>query len=298
MEKPPICSYEGSDYQVSFWEEGGREYEHEAEGIALKRLLPDSGKLFLELGAGAGRNTPRYEAFEQIVLVDYSETQLQQARQRMGDSERYRYVIADIYQLPFVPSIFDGATMIRTLHHMVEPRQALGQVHRVLANRASFILEYANKQNLKAILRYALKQQEWSPFTPEPIEFAPLNFDFHPETVRSWLQMSGFAIEKQLTVSHFRIGWLKRTLPLNLLVKMDSLAQLTGNLWQLSPSVFVGARCKKPEASTPPEGIFCCPACGFSPLPESGENIICPDCSRNYPVKDGIYDFRVISNTD
>ena len=293
MEKPPICSYEGSDYQVSFWEEGGRQYEHEAEGVALKRLLPTSGNLFLELGAGAGRNTPRYDAFQKIVLVDYSETQLQQARQRLGDSERYRYVVADIYQLPFVSNLFDGATMIRTLHHMIEPRQALGQVHRVLANQAVFILEFANKQNLKAILRYALKKQDWNPFTPEPVEFAPLNFDFHPATVRSWLQMSGFTINKQLTVSHFRIGLLKRTLPLNLLVKLDSLAQLTGDIWQLSPSVFVGTRCKKPDDTPNPEGFFRCPACGVAPLAETAEKITCPACSSIYPIKDGIYDFRV-----
>jgi hypothetical protein len=34
---------------------------------------------------------------------------------------------------------------------------------------------------------------------------------------------------------------LKRFAPLDLLVKLDSLAQLTGNTWQLTPSVFVGA---------------------------------------------------------
>ncbi len=24
---PPVCNYEGSDYQTSFWDEGGRSYE-------------------------------------------------------------------------------------------------------------------------------------------------------------------------------------------------------------------------------------------------------------------------------
>ena len=27
MQTPPICNYEGSDYQTSFWEQGGRQYE-------------------------------------------------------------------------------------------------------------------------------------------------------------------------------------------------------------------------------------------------------------------------------
>ena len=38
----------------------------------------------LELGAGAGRNTPRYAGFERIVLLDYSTTQLAQAQEKLG----------------------------------------------------------------------------------------------------------------------------------------------------------------------------------------------------------------------
>ena len=56
---PPVCDYEGSDYQSSFWDKGGREYEDRTEAIALRRLLPEKGRNLLELGAGAGRNTPR-----------------------------------------------------------------------------------------------------------------------------------------------------------------------------------------------------------------------------------------------
>ncbi len=130
---PPICDYEGSDYQTSFWEQGGRAYEDAAEEIALRRLLPPNGEFMLELGAGAGRNTPRYQNFSRIALVDYSRTQLFQARQRLGDSHRYLYVAADIYRLPFVDGLFDAATMIRTLHHMADPDLALAQTHRVMS---------------------------------------------------------------------------------------------------------------------------------------------------------------------
>jgi ubiquinone/menaquinone biosynthesis C-methylase UbiE len=292
MEKPPVCNYEGSDYQECFWEKGGRSYEDAVEAVALKRLLPPSGDLLLELGAGAGRNTPRYAGFEKVVLLDYSRTQLQQARQRLGDHSRYRYVAADIYRLPFTEGLFDSATMIRTLHHMAQPRLALNQVRRVLRPSAAFILEFANKRNLKSILRYALKKQSWNPFAPEPIEFAPLNFDFHPDTIRAWLQFSGFSIDRQLTVSHFRIGFLKRFAPLGLLVKLDSLAQLTGNSWQLTPSVFVGAHAKGESATASPDAFFCCPACGHDPLPDTPPLLTCPACGQTYPVEDGIYDFR------
>ena len=292
MQTPPVCNYEGSDYQDSFWEKGGRAYEDGCEAVALKRLLPASGHHLLELGAGAGRNTPRYKGYERVTLVDYSSTQLAQARARLGASERYRYVAADIYRLPFVEGVFDGATMIRTLHHMVDAPRALGQVRRVLQPKATFILEYANKLNLKSILRYWLGKQKWSPFTPEQVEYIPLNFDFHPRTVRRWLQETGFNLLRTLTVSHFRVGFLKRTLPTRLLVWLDSLASLTGNCWQLSPSVFLKTQADGSGKIIAEGEFFACPNCG-APLADTPPLLRCSSCGKEYPVRDGIYDLRV-----
>ena len=296
MTTPPVCDYEGSDYQTTFWDQGGRAYEDQAEAIALKRMLPASGRLLLELGAGAGRNTPRYTGYDQIVLLDYSRTQLQQARARLGDSPRYIYVAADIYKLPFIDALFDGATMIRTLHHMAEAPKALTQVRRVLAPGANFILEFANKLNLKAILRYWLGKQTWDPFSLEPVEFAALNFDFHPQSIRQWLASLGFTIEKMLTVSHFRIGPLKRLLPAPFLAALDSLAQPTGALWQLSPSVFVQASLAQQDgATTHPDNILDwlqCPECTTHPLNDKNDHLHCPGCGKQWAFRDGIYDFR------
>lgn len=292
---PPICDYEGSDYQASFWDKGGREYEDRTEAIALKRLLPRSGRLLLELGAGAGRNTPRYTGFDRIVLLDYSRTQLEQAQQRLGRSDKYVYVAADAYRLPFIAGLFDAATMIRVLHHMIDASKALGQVKNVLGSNGVFILEYANKLNLKAILRYLLGRQKWSPFTLEPVEFVKLNFDFHPKAIRNWLERLGFSIETTLTLSYFRVGLLKRIVPTSILVFFDSLFQWTGAWWQLSPSVFVRA---VRLDGIPPHGqdtilsYFKCPDCGHSPLVDKTEYLECPSCGKKWGVKDGIYDFR------
>src|SRR4030095_17221130 len=105
MTNPPVCNYEGSDYQTSFWDKGGREYEDRTEAIALRRLLPtpalaggarESGRLLLELGAGAGRNTPRYLGFDRIVLLDFSRTQIEQAQQRLGQTKKKSYVAGDV----------------------------------------------------------------------------------------------------------------------------------------------------------------------------------------------------------
>jgi ubiquinone/menaquinone biosynthesis C-methylase UbiE len=290
---PPICDYEGSDYQTRFWEEGGRAYEDQVEAIALKRLLPPSGKLLLEAGAGAGRNTRRYINFERIVLLDYSRSQLEQARQRLGNDEKYTYVAADVYRLPFVDGLFDAVTMIRVLHHLADAPVALQQMRRVMQTAGTFILEYANKHNLKAILRFWLRRQTWSPFTREPVEFARLNFDFHPQAVRSWLEKSSFLLERQLTVSHFRSPLLKRWVPLKLLVAMDAGAQLTGNFWQLSPSVFTRSRAVGDTSRAAPGAFFRCPSCENEVLERTEQALFCTACSRRWIVKDGIYDFRI-----
>ncbi len=295
MSQPPVCDYDGSDYQSSFWDRGERAYEDQAEAVALKRLLPKHGRLLLELGAGAGRNTPRYTGFERIVLLDYSRTQLQQAQARLGNLDKYVYVAADIYRLPFIGGIFDAATMIRTLHHMVDAPRALAQVRDTLAPDAAFILEFANKLNSKAILRYWLGRQTWSPFALEPVEFEKLNFDFHPDSVRGWLKALGFKIEKILTVSHFRVGFLKRIVPASVLVSLDSAFQWTGALWQLTPSVFIRAlfQSEIPAVSVDSvRGYFKCPECGNTPLVDKEAYLECSHCGRRWEKRDGIYDFR------
>lgn len=291
--QPPICDYEGSNYQTSFWEQGGRAYEDRAEAIALQRLLPKSGELLLELGAGAGRNTPRYIGFKQIVLLDYSLTQLQQAIQNLGRNQRYIYVAADVYKLPFVDGLFDTATMIRTLHHMAEPRAALGEVQRTLQPGAIFILEYANKQNIKAILRYLIRQQSWSPYTEESVEFEKLNFNFHPKAVRGWLKETGFTLQRQLAVSYFRLEMLKRNLPLNLLTRLEGWLQPTGNWLQLSPSVFTRSQAVGNTVKAQAGTFFKCPVCEAYNLKSQDFRLICPECSRVWPIRDGIFDFRI-----
>lgn len=289
---PRVCSYEGSTYQEVFWDTGERRYEDGAEEVALKRLMPNQGKLLLELGAGAGRNTPRYQNWERIVLLDYSRTQLLQARERLGDSDRYLFVTADIYKLPFVAGLFDGATMIRTLHHLSDANTALANVRRVLSEDALFILEFANKRNLKAIARYMLRKQTWNPFSPEQVEFVALNYNFHPKTVRKLLKENQFDMKKQLTVSHFRVGALKRRIKHEVLVAMDSALQWTGAFMQLSPSVFTQSFATGKNSTPEPGTFFACPICDTA-LPEAKQTQSCPGCGHVWEYRDGIYEFRI-----
>ncbi len=287
---PPICDYEGSNYRTEFWENKGRNYEDRVERIALRRLLPKQGKRLLEIGAGFGRLTDEYHAYEQVVLLDYSLSQLQYAQEHLGRSDRYIYVAADAYKLPFQPGVFDGATMIRVIHHMASVRTVLAQVRRILSPEAIFILEHANKRNLKALVRYSTKKQDWNPNDLEPVEFVELNFDFHPEYIRQELQAADFAVERRLPVSFFRLNSLKQVVGTSVLAGMDGLAQVTGALY--APSVFVKAIAGRHGVTNlKASSIFACPDCGGY-LERSGEEMICHKDHRRWAVRDGIYDFK------
>jgi SAM-dependent methyltransferase len=289
-QRPNICDYEGSDYRERFWEGKGRDYEDRVERIALRRLLRPDGKRLLEVGAGFGRLTREYDGYEQVVLLDYSLSQLQYAQEHLGRDPRFIYVAADAYALPFRAGVFDAATMIRVLHHFADVPAVLRQIRHVLAPDAAFILEHANKRNLKAMLRYALKRQPWSPYTHDPVEFVELNFDFHPQYICEALDEAGFALHERLAVSYFRLNALKERLPVDLLVKLDALLQPSGLLY--SPSIF--ARCVATgETPSALDGatIFACPETGGELIRE-GDTLYSPSARQRWAIRDGIYDFK------
>lgn len=286
-----ICDYENSSYRTDFWENQGRDYEDLVERIAIRRLMPSSGNRMLELGAGFGRLTDMFSGYSLRVILDYSISQLEFARSRFGD-DGYMYVAADIYKLPFAPGVFDGATMIRVIHHLRDPLTALKNVRYVMQKDGNFLLEYANKQNIKAIARYLLGKQEWNPFKTEPIEFVNLNINFHPDFIDKVLEDSGFSTGRKLTVSHFRIALLKKLFPPKLLASLDAAAQLTGSLWQLSPSVFVINKAFGYDISAPSDAFWRCYHCGSFNLNEEGDRIFCEHCGKSWNIINGIYNFK------
>ncbi|HLV35532.1 MAG TPA: class I SAM-dependent methyltransferase [Spirillospora sp.] len=288
--RPRICDYEGSNYRIEFWESKDRNYEDRVERVALRRLLPLNGKRLLEIGAGFGRLTSEYTAFDQVVVMDYSLSQLQYAQEHLGRSGRYIYVAADAYRLPFQDGVFDAATMIRVLHHMADVPAVLDQIRRVLVTDASFILEFASKRHIKAIGRYLLRRQTWNPFDHEPVEFVELNFDFHPAYIRRELNRAGFEVLQQIPVSFFRAGLFKKLLPTDALVAADSLLQHSGLLY--TPSIFAHALAR----GTSPDNldaadIFQCPESG-EPLRREGDTLVCDATGVRWAIRDGIYDFK------
>ncbi|HET91423.1 MAG TPA: methyltransferase domain-containing protein [Chloroflexi bacterium] len=292
----PVCDYEGSAYRTEFWG-AGREYEDAVERVALSHLLPPTGRRIVEIGAGYGRLADLYCHYDEVVLFDYALSQLQQGREMWENAElerrpRFVYVVGDFYNLPFAAGLFDTVTMVRALHHAADAPQVLRGVSQILAPGGTFVLEFANKRHLKAILRYVLRRQDWSPFDPQPVEFATLNFDFHPAWVREQLAAVGLVVREQRSVSHFRLALLKRLVPTGLLVALDRLCQPTGAFWQLTPSLFVRCLARTDKRPAPPGACFRCTVCGSTMLADEEDVLACGDCGARFAVRDGIYDFK------
>jgi SAM-dependent methyltransferase len=289
---PPVCDYEGSDYRTRFWEGGARAYEDRVERVALRRLMPQSGKTLIEIGAGFGRLADEYTGYEKVVLFDYSRTLLHEAQAQLGNDPRFIYVAGNWYRMPFVAGLFETIVQVRTLHHAADVPAVFNQLFRIARPRATYVLEFASKHHLKAMARYWTGRQDWSPFSHVPEEFVELNYDFHPRWILERLAGAGFEPGRMLTVSHFRMALLKKVVPTEILVALDSFAQLTGDWWQLTPSVFIRNRHVSPGETADPGMFFACPECQTA-LEASEEALLgCSGCLQQWRFRDGLYDFR------
>jgi SAM-dependent methyltransferase len=217
-----------------------------------------------------------------------------EARDRWRHDPRFKFVAADVYALPFVDGVFDAVVMIRVIHHIVDVPRALSNIAASMNGQGVFVFEFANKRNLKSMLRYALRQQKWSPYDRSPIEFAELNFDFHPTWMKTQLHRAGFTIQQIRGVSMFRVSALKGLFGAQRLAAFDSALQRPLAPLAIAPSMFV--QCQLP-APSPGEGaggqgLFRCPLCR-QPLPiQSADGVLrCADDHR-WSAHDGIYDFK------
>lgn len=295
----PVIDYEGSQYRTDFWAGQGRDYEDAAERLAIARLLPATGRRVAEIGAGFGRLADLYLGYEQIVLVDYSRTLLYDAVERWGADDRFVFVAGNLYELPLASGILDGLVMVRVMHHLADVQAGLDQLARTLHSSSTAVIEFANKRNLKALARWAARRQDWSPLDAQPVEFVPLNFDFHPAWMAERFAQAGLQVKQRLGVSHFRTGALKRRVPPALLAQADLALFGVGGRFPLAPSVFVQAGVQggtRSPASTLPDAtaaLFRCPTCGQEGIERTAADVVmCTSCGASYARVQGVWDFK------
>jgi hypothetical protein len=137
-----------------------------------------------------------------------------------------------------------------------------------------------------------LKKQDWSPYTPEPIEFVKLNFNFHPKMIQKTLKDIGFAVRRHLTVSHFRVGFIKRLFPTKFLVWLDSIFQYTAPVLKVSPSIFVLSYADGNTPIAKRGDFFSCPDCQAALVDTKEKGYLVCKCGSKWEYKNGIYNFK------
>ncbi len=230
-----------------------------------------------------------------------------------ADNKKLRnvfFVSADVTQLPFRNRIIDSALSVRVIHHISDPEEFFKEVKRISNNGGLFVLEFANKRNLKNILRFFTGRIKGSPFRAEAFHVGETILNHHPKYIKTLLLRNGFEVKKQISVSNLRLGFLKKHLKLNVLVFFENLLQNTFSWMGTGPSIFLKTVCCKQGKSKmlnseldiishkkgdilKPEDIFICPVCRSDALEYSQNGrIICHSCGKESRFRDGIYDFK------
>jgi SAM-dependent methyltransferase len=119
-----------------------REYIHRCH-MRIRRFLKPSGRFLLDAGSGPVQY-PEYltysEGYQRRVCVDISIVALQEARRRIG--EHGLFVVADVANLPFSDTAFDGIVSLHTLHHLPldEQARAYDSLYRVLRQGSTAVV--------------------------------------------------------------------------------------------------------------------------------------------------------------
>src|SRR3989344_5258088 len=238
--------YDTYDYP-SYWK--GREYEHEAEIVALTSFLEN----ILEVGAGFGRLTPSYiNKAEKVILSDPSQKLLNIAMKKIKD-KKVRFIISDIENLSTKVKAYsiDIIVVVRVLHHVKDLEKAFSIVSNLLKPGGYFILEFPNKIHMKAVLSEFVKGNLTFPldiFTKDVpyMKTKPENrihfVNYHPDYILELLKQKGFNIKKIKSVSNFRSPLLKRLFPKQVLVTISKYTQDFFARFNFGPSIFILAK--------------------------------------------------------
>jgi SAM-dependent methyltransferase len=207
--------YDDPDFNYADWWRG-REYEHESEVMALRRLL--HGRRFrrvADIGGGFGRLSMVLADYaDHVTLVDPSVQQLDLSRSFLASHpaiERRQMVATD---LDFPDASMDLVTMIRVMHHLPWPAAELAEVSRILRPKGYAIIEAANSAHGLNRLRFRLRG--------EPIPLSAVDIgsrgripyvNHHPDALAGQLRTAGLHIRRTLSVSNLRHPLMKVILP-------------------------------------------------------------------------------------
>ncbi|MBR3323343.1 methyltransferase domain-containing protein [Candidatus Saccharibacteria bacterium] len=243
-----VSDYNGYDYKKIFWEDADREYEDQADRLAIRRLLPEKMDKFVDIAGGYGRLAKEYLGrAKSATIFDYSKTELKQAKEEFGDKISTK--AGDIYNIPFKDNTFDALMMIRATHHFNNMPKVIAELYRILKPGGIAVIEVANKRTLPKMFRYWFRGSDVNPFDKKPSNLKGLNkdgfYNYHPAYIEEVFENAGFEIEEVLSVSNFRSTTLKKIFTPSFLMKLEKPTQKLFAAVKFAPSIYY--KLKKPE---------------------------------------------------
>jgi ubiquinone/menaquinone biosynthesis C-methylase UbiE len=230
---------------LHYWD--GRDYEHAAEEMAIKRLL--RGKKFrhaADIGGGYGRLCLLLQKYsKEVTLAEPSQQQLDIAKKFLQEHPKIHQKLMQADDLTFKNGQLDLITMIRVMHHLPDPSAEFSELARVLSDDGYLILEVANYAHARNRIKHTLKAQKL-PTEPVDIRSAANKRDdeipfvnHNPKTVIKQLAHAGLKVEKVLSVSNLRSPALKKVVPKGVMLKAEWLMQSAFSKIHFGPSIFL-----------------------------------------------------------
>jgi SAM-dependent methyltransferase len=233
---------------LHYWD--GRDYENQAEIVAIKRLL--KGRRFrhaVDIGGGYGRLCVLLEEYaEKVTLAEPSQQQLDIAADYLKDHPRVSRQLMQVQDLQFADGSVDLFTMIRVMHHLPDPQIPFSELARAMSDDGYLILEMANYTHFRNRLKHILKGKR---FPVEPVDIRSSHnlkedeipfVNHNPKTVVKQLAHAGLMVESTLSVSNLRSPGLKKVMPQSVMISIEKLLQQPLASSHFGPSIFFMVR--------------------------------------------------------
>lgn len=110
----------------------------------------------LELAAGPGMLSGKIaQACKELVISDFSDEMLNQARKRVSESN-VSFALIDATDIPYKDASFDAVVIANALHIMPDPVKALAEIKRVLTKDGILIAPTFTRESSKRTPKEAL----------------------------------------------------------------------------------------------------------------------------------------------
>jgi len=188
LNKVPVDYYDRCNFLQNLW--------HERKISSFKEIVgTHKYKHILEIGCAGGTFTEKISQVSdgKITAIDAYAKAIKYARKKYP---KINFLVADAHFLPFKSSSYDLVVNYETLEHLIDPAQALKEIHRVLKRRGRAIIAMDSGNILFRIIWFF-----WENTRGKVWQGAHLH-PFHHSELERIIRSAGFRILKK-KFTHF-----------------------------------------------------------------------------------------------